>query len=406
MREPALRSWTASPARARAERSSLALRWACRIGCAVLMLLAPTAVPRNALGAESDRQPAILLTVAAEPAEAEQMAAVARELLGRLAMQVVLRQVERVDLRELRQPPMREPAYFARVWIGLGKTGRARLYLEQAARDRVLVRDVANDAHNAELVREELGHILQTALEGLKAGEEIGAPRGEALEQVDAVVAAASPSSPTAELRGRGSEVGGQSAVGLRGEKGAEAPRTSRRSRWHFGPRYELVWLGDGGRFEDGPGAVLGALLPGSQRFGLEVGGFFRRPMKVEANPVGARLQSLTFAALVTFDAWQGERARFRLGAGVEADFVRVSPFVSAERDVKLARSRWLKLALGRLALTYAHDVGNFMAVEVTLGAELDVNGTRYIVQRDAGAANVLAPWPIRPLLSLGAAVP
>jgi hypothetical protein len=128
--------------------------------------------------------------------------------------------------------------------------------------------------------------------------------------------------------------------------------------------------------------------------------------MKVEANPVGARLQTLAFDALVSFDAWQGERARFRLAAGVEADFVRVSPFANAGQDVELAKSRWLALALGRLALTYAHDVGNFMAVEVTLGAELDASGTRYVVQRAADAADVLAPWPIRPLLSLGATVP
>jgi hypothetical protein len=372
----------------------------------MLMLLCLSALGRNARADELDRQNAILLTVAAKPAEAEQMAAVARELLQRLAMRVVLRRVERVELRELRQPLTREPAYFARVWIDFGRTGKARLYLEHAARDRVLVRDVADDAHNRELLREELGHILQTAIEGLKAGEEIGAPRGEALEQVDAEEAAGARSASAAPVRGQGSGVRGQAAEGQMGEKGAEEPHTSRRSRWRFGPRYELVWLGDGGRFEDGPGAVLGALLPGSQRWGLELGGFLRRPMKVDENQVGARLQSLAFDALVSFDAWQGARARFRLAAGLEANFVRVSPFADAGRDVALAKSRWLKLALGRLALTYAHDVGNFMDVEVTLGLELDANGTRYVVQREAGATNVLAPWPIRPLLSLGATVP
>ena len=128
--------------------------------------------------------------------------------------------------------------------------------------------------------------------------------------------------------------------------------------------------------------------------------------MKVEATPVGARLQSLAFVALISFDAWQGARARLRLAAGVEADFVRVSPFANADQDVRLATSRWLKLALGRLALTYAHDVGNFMAVEMTLGAELDANGTRYVVQGEAAAVDVLRPWPIRPLLSLGATAP
>ena len=373
----------------------------------LLMLLVLSALPRNAQAAEPDRHNAILLTVAAEPAEAEQMAAVTRELLERLAMRVVLRRVERVDLQELRQPLKREPAYFARVWIGFGATRKARLYLEHGASDRVLVRDVEGDARNPELVREELGHILQTALEGLKAGEEIGAPRGDALKQVDEEAAAAAASSaPSGTSKGQGSGVGGQSAEGMREDRRGEAGPTSPRSRLRFGPRYELVWLGDGGHFQDGPGAVLGALLPGSQHWGLELGGFFRRPMKVEANAVGARLQSLAFAALVSVDAWQGERARFRLAAGVEADFVRVSPFASADRDVELAKSRWLRLALGRVALTYALDLGNFMDVEVTLGAELDVNGTRYVVQREAGAADVLAPWPIRPLLSLGATVP
>jgi|GEM_PF-2959650 len=355
------------------------------------MLLGLDTLARNAPAAEPDHPDAILLTVAASAVEAEQTAAVARELLQRLAMQVELRRVERVDVRELRQPLTRGPAYFARVWIAFGKTGKARLYLEHAARDRVLVRDVANDAHNPELVREELGHILQTAIEGLKAGEEVGAPRGEALQQVDAEEAATAPTAPP--------------AAPATVETPPRGPKP-RRPHLRFGPRYELVWLGDSGHFEDGPGAVLGVPWPGAPRLGVELGGFFRRPIKVDATLVGARLQGLAFDALVSFDAWQGARARLRLAAGVEANFVRVSPFATAEQDLELAKSRWLEMALGRVALTYAHDVDNFMAVELTLGAELDPNGTRYVVQRQAGAVDVLAPWPVRPLLSLGATVP
>lgn len=357
----------------------------------VLLLLGLSAFSQRAQAQESERSSTILLTVAAVPAEAEQLAAVARELLQRLAMQVALRRVERIDVRELRQPLADEPPYFARVWIALGKTGKARLYLEHAARDRVLVRDVADDAHNPELVREELGHILQTAIEGLKAGEEIGAPRDEALKQVDEEAAASAPKAEPAP----------DPALAT-----PPAPSPPRARRVRFGPRYELVWLGDGGYVEDGPGAVLGALLPGSTRLGLELGGFYRRPLRVDASPVGARLQSLAFDALLTFEARQGTRACWRLAAGVEADFVRVSPFTEEDQNVRLAESRWLKLAFGRVALTYAHDVGNFMAVEATLGAELDPGGTRLVLQGGSGSTDVLSPWPVRPLLSLGATVP
>ncbi len=365
----------------------------------MLTLLALTALPARALGqtpAQTQTQtsaqvptPArdttILLTVAAPPTEAAKLEAVAEELLKRLEMQVELRRVERIDLREIRQPLRREPAYFARVWIAFGRPGRARLYLEHAARDRVLVRDVTDDSNNPELVREELGHILQTAVEGLKAGEEIGAPRGEALlgdEQP-----AAPPAKPTA----------------------APAPATRAlappRRRFRFGPRYELVWLGDAGHFEDGPGAVFGAMW--AQRWGIELGGSFRRPAKVEAPPVGARLQSVAFDALLVFEIWHHAPARFRLAAGAEADFVRVSPFASAGQNATLAPSHWLKLALGRFAATYAHRVGTFMDLELTLGAELDPSGTRYVFQRtNSATTDVLSPWPVRPLLSLGATVP
>lgn len=341
-----------------------------------------------------ERASTVLLTVAAPAAEAEKLEAVASELLARLEMRVELRRVERIDVRELRQPLRREPAYFARVWIAFGETGGARLYLEHAARDRVLLRDVADDAHNPELVREELGHILQTALEGLKAGEEIGAPRAEALKQAGVEDVTAPPPPPAAPPSA-------DRATSSRAAKSELAPPLR---RLRFGPRYELVWLGDAGHFEDGPGAVFGAKW--AKLWGLELGGLFRRPIKVQATPVGARLQSFALSALISFEAWRSTRACLRLAAGPEADLVRVSPFASAGHDAQLAKSHWLKLAVGRVGLTYARELGNFMDLELTLGAELDPSGTHYVFQRSQTAVDVLSPWPVRPLLSLGATVP
>jgi hypothetical protein len=355
-----------------------------------MMLLTLLLFSGPARAQAESRGSVVLLTVAAPPDDAEKLEAVAGELLERLQMQVELRRVERIDVGEVRQPSRGGPAYFARVWIAFAKSGRARLYLEHAARDRVLVRDVDADAHNPELVREELGHILQTAIEGLKAGEEIGAPRSEALRE------AGDDENPPALAK-----------PSLAKPEPAPEPAVTRPRSWRFGPRYELVWLGDGSQFEDGPGAVFGALLPTTMRaWGLELGGFFRRPLKIDALPVGARLQSLALDALITFEIWRGTRALFRLGAGAEADLVRVSPFAATGQDVQLAKSHWLKVALGRVAFSYAHDVGNFMDVEVTLGAELDPGRTRYVFAQSGGAADVLSPWPVRPLLSLGVTAP
>ena len=332
-----------------------------------------------------ERSNTLLLSVAAPAAETEGLEAVARELLARLDMRIEVRRVPRIDLAELRRALEPGERYFARVWITLSSSGRARLYLEHGASDRMLVREVAGDPSNPELLREELGHILQTAVDGLKAGEAVGTPRSDALKDVpaeDIVDAAREPAAP-------------KSAAGP--ERAPEAPTQPLR----FGMRYELSWLGDGARFEDGPGAVFAVALP----VGCELSAYYRRPLKVEETPVGVRLQTLSARALVTIQAWRGERAGIRLGAGVGADFVHVSPLGKPE-NVELSDDAWLKFSLARLQASYARRASSFMALELTAGVDLDANDTHYVFQQGSQELRVLDPWPVRPFFSLGATVP
>lgn len=352
----------------------------------VLLVATLGSAEARAQGAPSSR---VLISVAAPSVEAERLEAVARELLERLEMQVELRRVERVDVGEIRRRAVGQ-TYFARVWIAFAQSGRARLYLEHSERDRVLVRDVAADSGNPELVREELGHILQAAIEGLKAGEEIGAPREEALQQVEQEEAPTlAPSPPKLEPDPSPRE--------------PSPPR--RRKALRFGPRYEAVWLGDGSRFEDGPGAVLG-FTEARSRFGVELAGYYRRPLTIDGSPVGARLQTLALRALAGFDAWRAERGLFRLTLGVGTDLVRVSPRAVAGANVDVTSSSWLKLLLGRVGVTYAHELSSFADLELTLGADLDPGRTHYVFRGSSGESKVFEPWPVRPLLSLGATVP
>jgi len=332
----------------------------------------------------SERSNTLLLSVAAPAGETERLEAVARELLARFELSIEVRRVPRIDLVELRRALAPGQRYFARVWIALSPSGRATLYLEHGASDRVLVREVAGDANNPELAREELGHILQTAVDGLKAGEEVGTPRDEALKDV--------PAANTAEAA---PEPAPQPAADA-----TPPPATPQPLR--FGPRYELLWLGDSARFEDGPGAVFALALP----VGVELSAYYRRPLQVEDTPAGVRLQTFSMRALVTLQAWRSERSGIRLGAGAGADFVRVSPLGEAGQTVELSEATWLKLALGRLQASYARRAFGFMELELTAGADLDVNDTRYVFEQGSGERSVLDPWPVRPFVSLGATVP
>jgi hypothetical protein len=218
---------------------------------------------------------------------------------------------------------------------------------------------------------------LQAAVEGLKAGERVGEPRQQALQLVapeapPVVVERERPKAPPAEPRPR-------SWLGL-------------------GVRYEARWLGDGPRFEDGPGAFVAL----TTRLGLEVSAYYRRPLRVEREPIGARLETLTLRALVTFELLRG----LRLGAGGGGDFVHVTPTASAGQGLELVDAAFRELALARLQASYAQRVGRFLQLQVSAGADLDASGTRYVVQRRAGDVTLLRPAAVRPFLSLGAALP
>ena len=346
----------------------------------LLTLFAP--VPIAAQSAERDST--LLLSVAAPAQQAEPLEAVTRELLGRLDVQVELRRVARIEVADIRHALRPAQRYFARAWISFSKSGGARLYLEHSATDRVLVRDVAGDPNNPELVREELGHILQTAVEGLKAGEEVGAPRGDVLKAVAIEEAPRGDVAPPAP------------------PPAAPAASTARSKPLRFGPVYELLWLGDGADFEDGPGAIFEAAWP----IGFELAGYYRRPLKVEAEPVGMRLQTLSARALVTLRLWQKERDAIRLGVGAGPDFVRVTPVAEASQAAELSDPAWLRLAVARLQASYARRAFDFLELRLTIGADLDLTDTRFVFQRRTGELRVLDPWPVRPFLAVGATVP
>jgi len=320
---------------------------------------------------------AILLTIAAPAEESTRLAAVASELLQPLGVQVELRRVARIDVAELRRASAQ--VYFARVWIVPSASGSARLYLEHGASDRLLVRDVPGDVSNPELLREELGHILQAAVEGLKAGEEVGEPRQEVLQQV---APAPAPAPVVAPLR----------------PVATAPPAPERASRLRAGVRYEARWLGDGARFEDGPGLAAAWDAP----LGLELSVHYRRPLRVEAEPVGARLETFSARALVTIELSHG----LQLGAGLGADIARVRPIQGREQTTELAEPGSRLLALGRLQATYGRRVTPWLELEVSAGTDLDPSGTHYVFERNAGDVTVLDPSPLRPFLSLGAVLP
>jgi hypothetical protein len=333
----------------------------------------------------------VALAIAAEDArDSDALARVARELLGRLGLEVRAERVARVELAAVFAPPRAGVApepLLARVWVDWRTPGRATLYLLDGRRDRVLVRQVERPAGGEELAREELGHILETACEGLLAGSEVGEPRAGVAPRL------LPPSPPTTVV--------------------AEAapPPASGPARVQVALLYEAAAFG-GGALAHGPEAslfvALGARRPVPWRMGLWATAQLRLPVRATDDAgAGVALEAGALRALLALEHAWTERATGRAGVGVGVDVVRARP-EAAPPDVAVLNPAFTRsFAVARAALAVDLRLARRTWLVAALAADIDVTGQRYAFSRGGGGEElVLKPWIVRPAAALGLAFP
>jgi hypothetical protein len=322
----------------------------------------------------------MLLVVAAEPREVEQLRQVAAELLGRLSVSIRADRVERIDAEELaRSFPIRGE-YLARVYIDLREPSRATLWFVDPAHDRVLLRQLDRVPSGDELLREELGHILETSTEGLLSGAEIGLPRTSVLPQ--AKDGAPSPS------------------------KNASPPANDK-PFLQLALLYELQALSSEAPLTHGPEvSVYLAIPPGRGAFGVWVTGQYRFPIHVETGPVGARIEGGALRAMVTFDGWRPSPITLRGALGGGADVLFLNPESIGTSSVALADARLLTFPVVRAALGLEFRAGPMVSLWSRIAVDIDATGTRYVFEGREGEQLVLQPWLLRPAFAIGAGFP
>jgi hypothetical protein len=330
---------------------------------------------------------AVALEVAAADArDGDALAQVARELLGRLSVEVRASTVAHVDLAAVVAPPRElgaaEPL-LARVWIDWRAPGRATLYLRDARRDRVLVRQVERPEGGEELAREELGHILETACEGLLAGGEVGEPRAGVAPRLlpPSATAEAAPASP------------------------ADGP-----SRLRLALLYEAGTLAPEAPLTHGPEAsiVVGLGAPRAWRLAAWSTAQLRLPVHAaDETGAGVELEAVAWRALLALERPLSPRATGRAGLGGGVDVVRARPEASSPDVAVLAPAFTRAFAVGRAALALDLRLARRTWLVATLAADVDVTGQRYTFARGGGGDElVLRPWVVRPAAALGLAFP
>jgi hypothetical protein len=314
---------------------------------------------------------------------------VMRELLGRLAVEAHVERSDGFDLRVV-VTPRDEPddALVARVWIDLRSGERAVMYLVDRSWREVLVREVPLREASDEVAREQLGHIVQAAIETLLAGGSVGRPREEVSASLGIAVPAPVPPPPPAPPR----------------PPPPAPPPEPEPTAWIGGiaAHWELQGYSDVVPVAHGPG-LRGELsiASGAWRPGVSLGMQYRLPIVTSDRPIDARLDTLALRLRghVGYVLAPSVLLVPALGAGV--DLVHLEP-VARNPSAALEETRWTGVVFLCAGLGARWYVLEPLALEIGAGLDVSVVDSLYSIERSSGREVVLDPWTVRPTGWLG----
>lgn len=320
---------------------------------------------------------------------------------GRAGIDVRWEARESIDAREVlaERPPAGE--VLARVWLDLGDPERAVLFIANGSNDRFLVRVVPITDAYGEMSRESLATIVESLVEALLAGGEIGVDRSAAAREIETVVGPIAPPPPEGVV-----EPPVEVVPVLEAEPPVEPSPAVLPSVVSL--RYRLDLVAEGPAVRHGPelafswtdvgDAALAFLLAGVVRDDLPYAlGDAARAVEIHGG--GLRVLSGLSGSVDEVFVWQvavgggvdvaGVTPRFAAETGLVATdpFVLVVPIASAIAGAALRPARWIELTLGA-------------------GIDIDFAGHHFDVQSGPSSVVLAAPWVLHPFAFLGVGLP
>ena len=348
----------------------------------LLMLSGPPAAAGDAGPPPALR--ASVTLVGADPAKAS-----VREVVGELLDRegVVVSWASQASFRpqDLLEPAQdRGPAAVA-VWIDLAALGEAHLYFRDVSSQWFVIRTLPLPGGRGldEIAKEEIGHIVASAVVALGTGSGKALTRSEARAVLQAP-GGQSPTAPPAATRASLPRfaLGAWAAAQLFAPQKATAEFLGLSLVVAPGPRW--------GQGTGGLGAWLDA--------GYQIAGAYRD------NAVGVDIHTVALRAGLLWDIQRLQVVRFRVGLGGGVDHVSYRPQGDSATVDIAAEGRFL---VPHVCLWGGVEVRAAEHLALTLRAlgDLALARVHYDVgSRDGQRAEVLAPYALRPGLSVGAA--
>ena len=348
------------------------------------------------------RARAVEVVASGGPEILQAMADRVRSLESRYPVAVRWTAVAAIDVREVVAPRAAGEAVFARVWLDMSDPARAVLFIANAGHDRFLVRVVPVSDGYGELTRESLATVVESAIDALLAGGQIGVDRGEAVREIEAQTGtpiAGEPKAPeSASLRSRPPV-----------PAAPQPPSSSKRRPWSLAAQYRADAMAAGPTvrhgaqlalgYATGLGSAVDLLLMLTAQFTSRVLTRRRRPPRGRCSAAARGLPSARLRTCGACSAGRRRSARAPISRGssprstagtglVGAEpFLVASPVATVFVSGVVRPAPWLDLALG-------------------VGVDVAVLDQHFDVETAGDRTPLISPWRARPYAFVGAGVP
>lgn len=317
-----------------------------------------------------------------------------------------------IEPRKVLATKLADDAVLARIWLDLRHPNRAMVYVVDTREERFLVRVLSVPDGYDEITRESLGNILESALDALLLGGEIGVSRASATTQVERELGTLDdPNRPNRPNRAVTATAPMQPQS--RPESSTKMPDTQPPVRTtglfdavSIGARIDTLSGTDALRVA--PQAttyVFGASPAVTAAFGWLSAGY-TLPSTWSGTEAGVELHGPSVHLLGGLRR-RSPSATWRAAAGVGIELLQVEP-QSFTTDARPVDAFWIAAPLVSARLAFEPQVTDRWFLSFALGADLDLAGHHFDIAQGDTRSTVLEPWRVRPvaLVALGFSVP
>lgn len=313
-----------------------------------------------------------------------------RELLGRLSLVTESQVVGYIDAEDPSFRSTARPSMLARVGIDLRARDVAVITIVDGRTGEVAVRRTVRRDGSSAVVREEVAHVVQSAVDPMLVAERDrkSAPPAPAPPPVAVVPEPPPPAAPTSSPPDRDT-----------------APPTATSSS----PlALDLVTAAGGGSYAAGAGVVAraggGATLVWRRGVRPAVGlsAHYVFPFETGAPIASAHVSVVSLRALPALELYANPAVALDLMAGGGVDVLRVEPRSSALPADRLGATAVRVDPLATLGVTGHVAISGGTALSLMIAADIDLASRRWVVEADGERSSTFAPGRVRPVAMLG----